>query len=555
MTPGWSYMSLLHTSHWLRLPLLLLWVLPLQAAPLQWPVGDEVLGQAAAQIRTLTGSAPAIRIDGVRLAMPAKVRSFYQERAFRPIWSDRQGILLEASELLQVVKRAETEGLPLQDYPLSTIESYLLGAIEEPAQIARLDLLLTDTFLHYSRNVRSGRIGPRRVGGDWLLDYTPFDGSALLTQALAECSLSSALASLPPTHAGYRRLREVLQRYRAVAAQGGWTLLPSGETLRSGSQGPRVAQLRERLSLSGDLLAPESEVPELFDEGLNEAVMRFQRRHGLLADGQVGKRTVAVLNTPVEARIRQIEANMERWRWLPRGLARRHIEVNVAGYELALIDAQQPLLQMRVIIGREYRQTPLFASEVTHLVLNPHWYVPRLIFREDILPTLRKDPRRFAQLKLHLLNGAQEVEASTVDWTQVDGFTFPYTLRQEPGPHNALGRIKFLISDSDGIYLHDTPDRHLFDRNSRALSSGCIRLEKPLELAVYLLANPEQWDYRKLEEVIGAGKPLGVSLPEPVPIYFTYWTVWVDQAGVVQFRDDIYDLDRRLLRLWGKIAT
>lgn len=534
---------------------LLLWILPLRAAPLQWPASDELLGQTAAHIRVLAAKTAALRVDGIPLALPVQVSRFYQQREFLPAWTDREGIRIEAGEVVQILRRAEEEGLPLQDYPVAVIEKYLVGGSDDPKQWAQLDLLLTDTFLHYSRNVRSGRLGPRRVGGSWILPYIPFDGSLLLSQALTEGSMSNALATLPPPHAGYHRLRAMLQQYRAVSKQGGWPQLSAGESLQIGSQGERVLALRERLRQSGDLQDRPVEESDLFDDTLSEAVLQFQRRHGLHADGIVGRNTLAAINQPVQARIRQIEANMERWRWLPRDVPSRYIQVNMAGYELEVIEAGVPVMNMRTIVGRNYRQTPVFASSVTSVVLNPHWYVPRLIFREDILPTLRKDPRRLARLNMRLLNGGSEVDASNINWSAVDGHTFPYTLRQDPGPDNALGRIKFLMPNSYGIYLHDTPDRHLFDRPARAFSSGCIRLEQPLELAQYLLAGSEQWNYAALETVIERGKPFWVNLPEPVPIYFSYWTAWVDQAGVLQLREDIYHRDRRLLKLWGKNAT
>lgn len=286
---------------------------------------------------------------------------------------------------------------------------------------------------------------------------------------------------------------------------------------------------------------------------------RFQQRHGLQADGSVGEATLAALNVPVEERIRQIEANMERWRWLPRQLEPRYILVNMAGYELQVIEAEQTVLNMRVIVGRDYRQTPVFTSAMTSLVLNPHWYVPRSIFRDDILPRLRRDPEYLERLGMRLfssLNGnGSEVDAAGVDWAAVDGNSFPYILRQGPGPHNALGRVKFLLPNRYGIFLHDTPDRALFSQPARAFSSGCIRLEDPIELARYVLADEERWSRAGLEAAVAQGRPLGLTLPEPIPVYLVYWTAWVDEAGVLQLRDDIYGRDRRLLELWQENAT
>lgn len=246
---------------------------------------------------------------------------------------------------------------------------------------------------------------------------------------------------------------------------------------------------------------------------------------------------------------------MERWRWLPREMPQRYIMVNMAGYELAVNEAGVQVMKMRVIVGRNYRQTPVFASEISRLVLNPDWVVPPTILREDILPQVRRNPARLARLHLRVLSNGREVDPSSVDWATVDANHFFYTLRQEPGPLNPLGRIKFQVDRGNGIYLHDTPDRHLFDQPGRALSSGCIRLERPEELALYLLADPQRWDLVRLEEAINRGKTEGVPLAEPTPIYFTYWTAWVDEAGVLQQREDVYGRDRRLLKIWGQNAT
>lgn len=538
---------------------LLLCALPLRAAPLHWPIADTVVEQAADLIRYVVAINGAERVDGTPLAVPDQVSRYYWQRDFRPAWFNRDGILIEASELLHILRRAESEGLPLSDYPLAAIEQRLFGVIDDPLQLAQLDLLLTDTFLHYSLNVHSGRFDPRRAGGDWFIPYTPLDAAALLTPALEQQNLLALLTGLPPPHAGYRRLRAALQHYRAIAAQGGWPAVEGGEILRPGAREPRVAQLRQRLWLSGDLPSAQAVEPERFDGALRRAVRHFQQRHGLQADGSVGAATLAVLNVPVEARIRQIEANMERWRWLPRQLEPRHIRVNMAGYELQVIEGEQTVLHMRVIVGRDYRQTPVFTSAMTSLVLNPHWYVPRSIFRDDILPRLRRDPEYLGRLGMRLfssLNGnGSEVDAASVDWATVDGDSFPYILRQGPGPQNALGRIKFLLPNRYGIFLHDTPERALFSQPARAFSSGCIRLEDPIELARYVLADEERWTRASLEAAIAQGRPLGLTLPEPIPVYLVYWTAWVDEAGVLQLRDDIYGRDRRLLELWQENAT
>lgn len=539
--------------------LLVLAALPLRAAPLVWPTTGAVLDQTTDLIRYVVAINSAEWVDGVRLAQPAEVNRFYWQREFRPAWFDRDGIFIEAGDMVQALRRVEEEGLPQSDYALAAIEQLMFREIDDPQQLAQLDLLLTDAFIHYSRNVRSGRLDPRRIGGDWFIPPTPFEAPLLLPEALTQKNLAEVLAGLPPPHEGYRRLRAKLRQYRAVAAAGGWQPVADGAILRLGVRETRVVQLRRRLILSEDLALGTTDEPELFDATLRRAVQRFQRRHGLQADGSVGAGTLAALNVPVEQRIRQIEANMERWRWLPRQMGPRYILVNMAGYELQVIEDGKSVLNMRVIVGRDYRQTPVFASAMTSLVLNPYWYVPRTIFRDDILPRLRRDPGQLAQLGMRVfssLNGnGSEVDPATLDWSAVDGDSFAYTLRQDPGAHNALGRIKFLLPNSYGIFLHDTSDRRLFSQAARAFSSGCIRLEDPVALARYVLADEEHWNRAALEKTIAQGKPLGLNLPEPIPVYLAYWTAWVDDAGVLQLRDDIYGRDRRLYGAWQGHAT
>lgn len=540
---------------------LLLAMLSAQAAPLHWPVDQGVVDQSSDLIRYILAGNGGGWVDGERLGLPDEVNDFYRRRDFRPAWFDRGGISLDAGDLIQTVRHAGAEGLQAGDYPIAAIEKYLSGAVAGPEQLAQLDLLLTDTFLRYSRNAYSGRIDPRTLGQDWFIPYSAYVPEAALQQALATHSVGQALAAMPPTHDGYLRLREALQRYRAVAAQGGWPSIVDGPTLRPGDQGVRVIQLRRRLLLTGDLPAEQDNTatPELFDTPLLRAVQQFQRRHGISDDGTVGPTTLAALNVPVASRIAQLEINMERWRWLPRQEPARFILVNMAGFELQVIDHQRPALAMRVIVGRDYRQTPVFSADMTRLIVNPYWYVPPTVLREDILPRAQQDPGYLQREGLRVfsnLNGnGTEVDATSIDWSKVDPDNFPYILRQQPGPHNALGRIKFMLPNHYGIYLHDTPHRGLFDRQVRAFSSGCIRLEHPIDLAQYVLEDPARWNRSSITALIDQGKPAVVRLPQPLPVYLVYLTAWVDRHGTLQLRDDIYGRDQRLLQAWQGNAT
>jgi murein L,D-transpeptidase YcbB/YkuD len=302
--------------------------------------------------------------------------------------------------------------------------------------------------------------------------------------------------------------------------------------------------------VSRDVDYPPAADDTVFDAALEQGLRGFQERHGLDADGTVGASTLAALNVPVEDRIRQIELNMERWRWLPQTLGERYIMVNIPNFHLDVVEHGQALLGMRVVVGRPTRRTPSFSAEMTHLVLNPHWYVPPTIAIQDKLPLLRRDPgylsRQNFKLFRHGEGGATRIDPRAVDWSSVSARNFPYQLRQDPGPRNALGRVKFMLPNPHHVYLHDTPARELFAKNERAFSSGCIRLENPMELADYLLQDDSQWAQRRRVAGGKRGAEQVVLLPTSVPVHLMYWTAWTSASGVVHFRKDIYERDQAL---------
>jgi murein L,D-transpeptidase YcbB/YkuD len=341
-----------------------------------------------------------------------------------------------------------------------------------------------------------------------------------------------------------------LARYRAIAARGGWPQIPADVLLRRGVRDTQVAALRRRLLASGDLLSESDGEGLLFDAGVERAVKTFQQRHGLAENGLVDEPTRKAMNVAASQRLRQLLIAMERWRWLPRHLGRRYLLVNVPGYTLYAMDTERKGFSMRVIIGKAYRQTPSVRTQLTEIIVNPYWYVPKTILREDILPRVRRDPGYLRRSDIRVLsslgNGGREVDPEQVDWQRLDADNFPYILRQQPGARNVLGRIKFRLADSNGIYLHDTPDNTLFERRIRAYSSGCIRLEDPLKLAEFVLQDAVGWNRGAVEKLIAEGAPRRIALPEPLPVLLVYWTAWVGDDGLLQFRDDIYGRDRLL---------
>jgi murein L,D-transpeptidase YcbB/YkuD len=301
-----------------------------------------------------------------------------------------------------------------------------------------------------------------------------------------------------------------------------------------------------RLEASGDLATDEM-TGEIFDEALEEAVKRFQGRHGLAVDGVVGPRTLQALNRTAEEHLRLIKVNMERWRWLPRSLGDRFIRVNIADFDMELVEAGERIMEMRVMVGKDYRRTPVFSDVMTYLVINPYWNVPRSLAVEDKLPLIKQDPAYLAGQKMKVLSGwgadAREIDPLTIDWSEVTPETFTWRLRQDPGPKNALGQIKFMLPNKFNVYLHDTPSREAFDRPDRALSSGCIRLEKPIQLAEYLLRGYPEWTRPAILAAIEDGKEQTIRLLEPIPVHILYCTAWVEDTGEVNFRRDIYGRD------------
>jgi L,D-transpeptidase YcbB len=518
----------------------------------------------AERIRTrieAAGVVMELRAAGEPVYASLVLPSFYERRLYRAAWSDEHGPNRLADDLIGALRRADLEGLRSEDYHLAGIETVLAGVRADvkrgpalaPDRWAELDLLLTDAFLVYGAHLLAGRVNPETLRPEWVSNRRTADIAVVLEAALASGNVAGTLEGLDPPEVGYRRLREALVRYRAVAAGGGWPAIPdNGEpTLHGGDRGAAVTALRQRLRLEDDLVGEaEKQDGDFFDAGLEQALEKFQRRHGLKADGVVSTATRAELNVPVERRIEQLELNLERWRWLPKDLGRRHIIVNIAAFELEVMDADSLVMSMRVVVGRPFNRTPVLSDTMRYLVLNPYWHVPSNIATTELLPKLKRDPFYLARYKLRVFPSsrldAQEVDPATVDWSMITAANFPYVLRQDPGPRNALGRMKFMFLNKYHVYLHDTPARPLFEETQRDFSHGCIRIQHPIELAVYLLRNDPRWSRDALLTALDDAEDRTVPLPEPMPIHLLYWTAWADANGTIQFRRDIHDRDAPL---------
>ncbi|SDG42349.1 L,D-transpeptidase family protein [Thalassobaculum litoreum] len=511
-----------------------------------------ILAAALALLISLTAPALAQSSDPTPdstadFAPDPVVAAFLAARADGYAWVEENEVPTlnaKGAAVVRVLERAERQGLRPADFTLPAADS--------PES---LDQAVSRTLLRYLTDLQAGRVAPKKVDPELFVFPRDVDGLALLDAVHAAPETAKAMADLAPGNPIYRRLRRLLLDYRALARSGGWHPVPEGPTLKPGMTDPRVSEVRRRLSSTADL-TPASGATDLYDPALESAVRQFQRRHGLDADGAIGAKTVAAMNVPVRDRVRQIVLNMERFRWMPDEFGDDHVFVNMAGFELDYVVGGVTRLAMRVIVGRPYRETPVFSDTIRYLEFNPTWSVPAKIAAQDLLPKIKKDPSYLTaggyELYAGYQDGAPQVDPASVDWAAIPKGRFPYRLRQAPGEKNALGQVKFMFPNQFDVYLHDTPARELFAKSVRNFSSGCIRLQKPITLAEVMLAADGQ-DPTQVRKILDGKKTARVNLKTPVPVHLTYLTAWIGEGGTVEFRDDIYGRDSLLANALGLI--
>ena len=508
---------------------------------------NEPLNEALRRrIETLRTASDA-RVGAGSPSARALVATLYEKRAFAPLWAEEP----RARSLLSAIEASATHGLDPRDYHADLLAIALPPtALDRDRALADRDLLLTDAFVRLAYHLHFGKADPRTLQHGWNFARTldGADPASALAGLLAAPDPGAALESLAPTLPAYRNLRGALAQLREIERQGGWPRISDGPKLEPGSAGPRVLQLRDRLRASGDLAADEDNAA--FDADLQAAVRRFQARHGLEADGVAGRATVAALNVTIAERIAQVRANLERLRWVARELAGDYLLVDIAGFSAQLWLNDALAWQARVVVGRPFRTTPEFRASMKYLVLNPEWHVPPTILREDLLPKVTRDPGYLPQHQMRVLDHAgQPIDAAAIDWAEYRERprSFPHQIVQAAGHDNPLGGIAFMFPNEHSVYLHDTPSRALFDRTVRAFSSGCIRIDRPLELATLLLDDPQRWSGPQLQEAIAGGAMQTVPVRRTVPVLLLYFTAAAGD-GEVQFRPDLYDRDGPIIR-------
>ena len=483
------------------------------------------------------------------------IPKFYEKRGFKPAWRGKTGDFKMADDLLETIRESTREGLRPSDYHLIRLEALVAQVRQKQSDkrppdselLVDLDLLLTDAFLLLASHLLAGRVNPETIHSEWVVVNPKIDLAAVLQSALETNQVRAFLNGLRPPQSGYHALKEILQRYKYIAKQGGWPVLPSKASWRKGQHGARFFLLRKRLELSGDLVPAGQGYAYLFDSNMENAIRKFKKRHGLRPDGIIDEKTLAALNIPVQERIRQIELNLERWRWIPHELGRRHIIVNIADFKLSVVEDYKTVMEMRVVVGRDFWKTPVFSKNMTYLVLNPYWNIPTKISVEEILPRVKRNPKYLSRRNIKVFKSwhkrARELDPRRIDWSKVNEDNFSFKFRKEPGPRNDLGRVKFMLPNKFAVYLHDTPYKKQFRKPSRGFSHGCIRVEKAIDLATYVLGGESQQTRKEILEATKTLERQKIRLRIPIPVHVLYWTAWVDQDGLLNFRDDIYERD------------
>ncbi len=466
------------------------------------------------------------------------VRHLYAQMNYRPLWTDNGHVTRLAAQVIEASKNAWQHALPPQVYHSDATSALYAGqAVSEPA---KFDIILTDAFITLKQHLANGIVDPKKQFNTWNTHPEALDFLALYRQAFRSGHIDNILSVNDPD---YQQLQHayVAALQQAQNAQQHAVTVPAS-SMKPGSRGAAVIALRERLGLPTD--------SDHYDNSVRDAVKAYQRANGLGADGIAGANTIAHLNgQSSDNRIHQLAVNMERLRWSRKPASGSYIWVNIPAYRMAIRDGNQFIFESDVIVGRPKRPTPVFRDTLEHVVLAPYWNVPGTIFKEDKLPLLKKNPNALGK-NMQVLNTStgKVVKSSSVNWHNGgEG----YRLRQLPGARNSLGRMKFLFPNHHAIYLHDTPKRKLFKRSRRAFSSGCIRVKRAEDLAVFLLADMG-YNRERIKRESRRSKEKWVKLQQPkrYPVLLSYYTAWVDDSGHINYSADIYGYDKPLEKLY-----
>jgi murein L,D-transpeptidase YcbB/YkuD len=478
-------------------------------------------------------------VHGEPLLRKSTVDSLYDARGGEPAWT----LPKEAQSVRDAILAIAQDGLEPADYHLSAIDTLLAERRDHRTEEgdADLELLLSDAVAAMIDDVRYGKVSPKELDPHWNVD--PRKDAPPLVAAVERVADApdpkGAIEKEKLDHFIYKGLKAELARLTDAQKAGGWPTIAGGP-ITPGKSDPRIMLVRSRLAATGELANAQAADSSVYDDSLQQAIRLFQERHRLNSSKAIDKATLAELNVPVEQRVEEVRVNLERARWVLPGLGPDFLLVNLPAFKTYLIQGGQKTWESRIQVGKEGRKTPIFRANMKYAIFNPTWTVPSTILKEDIIGSDKGAASAIAEKHLHVLDrDGNEVDPSSVDWSNGGG---GYTLRQDAGEKNALGRVKFMFPNPYDVYLHDTPHRELFAADKRTFSSGCMRLENPMELAKIVFAD-KGFDDAKIDSIVATGKTTQVNLSKPLPVLIVYWTVSVGTSGEVRYNPDIYGLD------------
>ena len=503
---------------------------------------DRIVTPEGAAIRKALRAAQA---DGLfaSKAEGAAIAAYYSAQGYVPTWTADGHLTDRARAVIRRIAAAASDGLDPAAYPvpLPGLGAYVPVA---PAALAHADIMLSKAVAAYAGDAATGRLDPKAISDNFGYDIKRPDAATALSSVAGAEDPAAALAAFNPPQKEFAALRAKLAELRAARTEAP-PEVPAGPALKPGMSDPRVVLLRERLGLAADAAAPE-----VYDDAVVEAVKAYQASQKLKADGIVGNATLAAMNRAAADPVATILVNMERWRWMPRDLGRFYVRANIPEFNVRIVDNGEVVHETRVVVGKTTNQTPVFSDEIEHVIVNPVWNVPASIALKEMLPAIRANGGniRGYQVYAKIKGRFRAVDPRMINWHTVD--MRDIQIKQPPGERNALGSIKFMFPNQYAVYLHDTPSKSLFQRDYRAFSHGCVRVMDPWAFADALLSHDPGWNAARLKKLVG-GPERRVDLPHHIPVHITYFTAWVDDAGNLEVRDDVYGHDKRMAKALG----
>ncbi|WP_394199658.1 L,D-transpeptidase family protein [Litoreibacter albidus] len=467
--------------------------------------------------------------------------AFYRERNYKPVFVGN-GDKRRRSALLKALKSAGDHGLPRQAYDVEGLTAAMKAA-KTPSDRGRVEVQAASLMLDYADHLRSGVLNPRSVDSGMVMDVPRYDRQSTI-DAFSKSNPAAFLKKMAPRKPEYVRLQKEKLRLEKLLAKGGWGDKVQSKTLKPGQSGGAVVQLRNRLIRMGYMRKSASQT---YDAALQSAVQKFQVNHGLSPDGVAGGSTISQVNKGVQDRLQQVLVAMERQRWNSRPYEKKHVWVNIPDFHVDIINNGKSTFRSRVVVGKNTsdRRTPEFSDTMEFMVINPSWYVPRSIVTKEYLPLMKRNKGAAGQLQIIGRNG-KPVSRSSINFAQYNEKNFPYSMKQPPSKGNALGLVKFMFPNKYNIYLHDTPSKSLFGRESRAFSHGCVRVHKPFDFAYALLAAQEKDPEGFFQASLRTKRERRVELREPLQVHIAYYTAWVDAKGNAHYRNDVYNRDAQI---------